>query len=140
MTTSARTVATAAPQSVDAYIDAAPEEKRARLRLLRSLITRAVPEAAERISWGMPTYAVGRHTIHFACAKAHVGLYPGPDAVETFARRLDALGLAHSKGAIRLPDDLPVPESLVTDLATWCLRDAAVSPDAPDARDVSATA
>ena len=48
----------------------------------------SIPEAKEKISWSMPTYWKGRNLIQFAASKRHIGLYPGPEAVEAFAGRL----------------------------------------------------
>mgnify|MGYP003235446638 CR=1 FL=1 len=40
--------------------------------------------AEERISWSMPTFRKRHNILHFAAAKKHIGLYPGPAAVEAF--------------------------------------------------------
>jgi uncharacterized protein YdhG (YjbR/CyaY superfamily) len=46
------------------------------LRDLRQLIHATLPSATERISYGMPTYDYrGQRFVHFAAAKAHVGVY-----------------------------------------------------------------
>lgn len=64
------------PASVDAYIEAAPSAAQSMLRELRQLIRAALPSATERISYGMPAYDFrGQRFVHFAAAKAHVGVY-----------------------------------------------------------------
>ena len=55
--------------------------------------------------------------IHFAPAKNHIGIYPGPDAVAAFAERLK--DYKTSKGAIQLPNERPLPLELVTEIARW---------------------
>ena len=77
-----------------------------------------LPQAVEKISWSMPTYWKKRSLIHFAAFKKHIGLYPGPEAIEAFADRLSAYKT--SKGAIQLPYNQPLPDELIADLAKWC--------------------
>ena len=99
------------------YIAGQDERKQARLTEIYNTIRAAIPEAEERISWGMPTFWKGRNIIHFATAKNHIGLYPGPEAVEFFADRLK--GFKTSKGAIQLPDNKDLPLKLIDEIARW---------------------
>ena len=99
------------------YIDSQEESIRPRLNAFYDTIRAAIPEAEERISWGMPTFWKGRNIIHFAPAKAHIGLYPGAEAVVFFAPRL--MEYKTSKGAIQLPNDRELPLGLVADIARW---------------------
>ena len=66
----------------------------------------------------MPTYWKGRNLIHFAAFKRHIGLYPGPEAVEAFAGQLRAYKT--SKGAIQIPYSGPLPLALIAEIAAWC--------------------
>lgn len=59
--------------------------------------------------------------IQFAAFKKHIGLYPGPEAVETFADKLKEYKT--SKGAIRLPYDKPLPLELIGEIAKWCEKE-----------------
>ena len=69
-------MATAGAQAVDAYIAAAPTTVQPMLSALRRAIRSAVPEAEERLSYGMPYYAYHGRLIYFAAHKNHVGVYP----------------------------------------------------------------
>jgi len=61
---------------VDGYIDAAPPAAQPMLRELRRIILAAAPEAAERLSYGMPFYEYrGRRLVYFSTNKRHVGVY-----------------------------------------------------------------
>lgn len=97
----------AAPNpAVTAYIDAFPPPVRERLATLRSVIAASAPEAEERLAYGIPTWWQGENLIHLGGFKKHVGIYPGPEAIEAFA---DALGdYVSSKGAVQLPHDAPL--------------------------------
>lgn len=102
---------------IDEYILAQDEPIRERLSLIRETIRVAIPDAEERISWGMPTYWKGCNIIHFAPAKKHIGIYPGPEAIEVFAGRLKEYKT--SKGTIRFPNDQPLPLDLIAEIAQW---------------------
>ena len=60
----------------------------------------------------------GRNLIQFAASQKHIGLHPGPEAVEAFADRLTAFST--SKGTTRLPLNKPMPLELIADIARWC--------------------
>ena len=109
-----------APETIEEYIAAQPEEVQPYLTELRNALRAALPEAEERISWSMPTYWKNHNIIHFAEFKNHAGLYPGPEAVLEFAERLTEYRT--SKGTIQLPYSRPVPAELVSDIARWCLE------------------
>ena len=100
------------------YIAVQDETIRPRLEDVYKVIRDAMPNAEERISWGMPTFWERRNIIHFASAKKHIGLYPGPEAIDFFADRLQ--GYKTSKGAIQLPNNKELPIDLIKDIAIWC--------------------
>lgn len=107
-----------APETVEEYIVAQPEDIQPYLRAVREAIRAALPDAQERISWGMPTYWKQHNIIHFAGSKKHIGLYPGPEAVEAFSGQLK--GYQTSKGTIRFPYEKPLPLELIVQIAKWC--------------------
>ena len=106
------------PATIEEYIAAQPEAAREYLRQVNAAIRASVPEAREKISWSMPTYWKGRNLIQFAAFKRHIGLYPGPEAVEAFAGRLTEYKT--SKGTIQLPYNKPLPLELIAEMAKWC--------------------
>ena len=108
------------PRDIDEYIAFQREEVQPMLREVRETLRGAIPEAAEKLSWSMPTYWKGKNLIQFAVFQKHIGLYPGPEAVEAFAQQLE--GYETSKGTIRLPLDWPLPLETIAELGRWCLR------------------
>ena len=108
------------PQNIDEYIAAQDEKYQPRLREIREILQKALPDADERISWSMPTYWKGRNIIHFAASKKHLGIYPGDEATATFAEELSGYDI--SKGTIRIPYDQPLPEELIRRIAQWCFE------------------
>ena len=109
-----------APETVDEYILSQDEDIREMLQRVRSAIRDQLPDATEKISWSMPTYWKGHNIIHFAAFKKHIGLYPGPEAVEQFADLLDKAGCTYSKGSIRIPCSDELPLELIAEIAVWC--------------------
>ena len=103
---------------IDAYISRQDERIQPRLKAVRAVLRAAMPDAAERLSWQMPTYWKGRNLIHFAACRNHIGIYPGGEAAAVFADRLKEYKT--SKGAIQLPHDRELPLELIRDLALWC--------------------
>jgi uncharacterized protein YdhG (YjbR/CyaY superfamily) len=92
------------------------------LQNIRETIRAAAPDAAEKISWQMPTFWQGENLIHFAAFKKHIGLYPGGEAASVFAERL--AGYKISKGAIRLPLNRPIDYELIADIVRWRVKQA----------------
>lgn len=105
--------------TIDEYIEAQKDEIKPLLKKVRKTIRKALPEAEERYSWSMPTWWQGKNLIHFAAMKNHLGLYPGPEAIEAFKDELDEKGLHYSKGAIRFPYD-KIDLQLIEKIAGWC--------------------
>lgn len=104
----------AAPTSVDDYLAALPDERRAALEGLGQTIRAAAPEATETISYQMPTFkSHGRFLVSYAAFKNHYSLFPASEAV------VDALGdeltpYLAGKGTIRFSAEDPIPSGVVT--------------------------
>lgn len=104
----------AAPISVENYLAALPNERRAALDELRETIKAAAPEATETIAYEMPAFRTdGQFLVSYASFKAHYSLFPASGAV------VEALGeeltpYLAGKGTIRFRTDSPIPTALVT--------------------------
>ena len=109
-----------APKTVEEYILAQDEEIRDQLQKVRKVLLGRLPDATEKISWSMPTYWKEHNIIHFAAQKKHIGLYPGPEAVEYFSEKLAQAGLQYSKGSIQIPYSNDLPLNLIAEIADWC--------------------
>jgi uncharacterized protein YdhG (YjbR/CyaY superfamily) len=109
-----------APETIDEYIQAQDEGIRDQLQNVREAISDELPDAKEKISWSMPTWWQGHNLIHFAAQKKHIGLYPGPKAVEYFSEKLNEHGFKYSKGSIQIPYSDNLPLVLISEIAAWC--------------------
>ncbi|MCA9382567.1 DUF1801 domain-containing protein [Candidatus Dojkabacteria bacterium] len=106
------------PTSIDDYISQFDSETKEILNNLRVLVKEVAPEATEAISYGIPTFKLnGKNLVHFAGYKSHIGLYPGSEAIEVFAKKLTDYKV--SKGTIQFPLEKPIPYDLVKEIVVY---------------------
>ncbi|WP_342770087.1 GNAT family N-acetyltransferase [Oceanobacillus chungangensis] len=98
-------------ETTDEYIRQFPPEVQEKLNTLRGIIKELVPEAQEKISYQMPTFALYGNIIHFAAYKNHIGLYPGASGIAAFQKEL--VGYKTSKGTVQIPIGDPLPAELI---------------------------
>ena len=119
-------------QSVDEYMAALPEDRRAVMEQLRGTIRAAAPDATEVIAYNMPALRRdGRFLVSYEAFKRHYSLFPWSD------RMVEELGdamrpYAVGKGTIRFPADEPIPMDLVTRIVE--IRDLEVAAEADAGR------
>lgn len=101
-----------APKSIDEYIAGFPHAIRVTLEKIRETIRAAAPEAEEKISYQMPTFAFKGNLVHFSAFKTHIGFYPTASGIEKFKKELSAYDCA--KGTVRFPLGMPVPHDLIS--------------------------
>jgi uncharacterized protein YdhG (YjbR/CyaY superfamily) len=98
-------------ETIDEYILQFPQEIQEILKTIRKVVRESAPEAQEKISYQMPTFALLGNLVHFAAFKNHIGLYPTPSGIEAFKDELSKYKGA--KGSIRFPLDEPIPYELI---------------------------
>lgn len=99
------------PGSIDEYIRQFPGDVREKLETLRQVIRESAPEAAEKISYQMPTFDLSGNLVHFAAYPNHIGFYPAPSGIEAFKEELSKYKGA--KGSVQFPLDQPMPYDLI---------------------------
>ncbi len=98
--------------SIDEYIMEFPPAIQAVLEEMRALIKSLALGATETISYAMPTFDLnGKHLVHFAAFKNHIGFYPTPSAGEAFKEELKSYKTG--KGSVQFPLDQPLPVDLI---------------------------
>lgn len=100
-----------AAKTIDEYILHFPKAIQNSLRTIRKLVSDNAPDATEKISYGIPTFALHGNLVHFAAYDTHLGFYPGASALIQFQKELANYDTA--KGTIRLPLDTDVPKDLL---------------------------
>ena len=89
-------MSTNVPATVDEYLAAWEGDRRARLDAIRAAVREAAPDAAELISYGMPSFRIGRRIVVSIGAFAkHDSIFPASQVVQD---QLGALVAPHVKG------------------------------------------
>ncbi len=108
--------------TIDEYISIFPADIQVILEKVRQAIHKAAPEAAETMSYAIPTFDLnGKHVVFFAGWKHHISLYPLPAGDEAFQQQV-----AHykrAKGSIQFPFDKPIPYDLVEQIVTLLIEE-----------------
>jgi uncharacterized protein YdhG (YjbR/CyaY superfamily) len=112
-------------ESVPAYIARHPAAAAATLRLVRRTVRKALPDADEVISYGIPAYRLhGTTAIYFAGWTHHYSLYPASAALVAALKHALAQ-YEVSKSTIRFPLAEPVPVKLIARIAKLRAKEVA---------------
>lgn len=104
-------------KSIDEYILQFSPEVQEILKTLRKVIKEAAPDAEEKISWGMPTFALHGNLVYFAAHKNHIGFYPTPSGIDAFKEELSEYKGA--KGSVQFPIKKPIPYELISKIVRF---------------------
>jgi len=104
-------------KSIDEYISKFPGEIQEILNKLRKVIKDSAPDAEEKISYQMPTFAFYGNLVYFAAWKNHIGFYPTSSATEAFKYELSEYKGA--KGTIQFPLQKPLPYELISKIVKF---------------------
>lgn len=106
---------------IEEYIQSCHEKQQPHLIQMYHLCKEVLPNAKEKISWGMPTFYGPKNIIHFYGHKNHMGVYPGSECVKAFETELKN-HYKYSKGAIQFPYEKPLPVELLKRICAYCLE------------------
>ena len=111
-------------KNINEYIKSVPKEHVVRVREMRALLQKLVPDGEEAIRYGMPTMQIGgKNLLHYAVMKGHFGFYPAPSGVKVCEKELKQKGIEYSKGCIRFPYDKPVPVALIKKIVKFRVKE-----------------
>jgi uncharacterized protein YdhG (YjbR/CyaY superfamily) len=101
--------------TIDEYIAALSDEKRAALEKLRKTIRAAAPKAEECISYGLAAFRLNGMLVAFGATPNHCAFYLMSSTIlKDFKHEL--ANFDTSKGTIRFQPDDPLPAALVRKL------------------------
>ena len=105
----------AAAATVDEYMAALPDARRAAMDELRRAVKAGAPDATETIAYGMPALRShgGQFLVSYDAYKTHYSLFPASDAVVKALGKELAPYLAGS-GTIRFAANREIPVAMVT--------------------------
>jgi uncharacterized protein YdhG (YjbR/CyaY superfamily) len=110
------------PKTIEEYIYAAPAEVQEKLWKLHACIRTTAPRAKEELKWRMPAYSFQKILVTFAVFKKHIGFYPMPSAIKTFAQGLADYKTA--KGSVQFPHDKPLPLTLIKKIVKFRVKES----------------
>lgn len=111
-----------AHKTMDAYIQSHPPKVKILLQKIRRLIKKQVPAATETMSYGIPTFDLdGKHLVHFAAFKHHIGFYPTASGISAFKNEL--IRYKHARGSVQFPLDAPIPFQLILKITQFRVKD-----------------
>ncbi|HKZ95220.1 MAG TPA: DUF1801 domain-containing protein [Candidatus Bathyarchaeia archaeon] len=109
-------------KTMDEYVAKFPKNVRDVLQELRRVIRESAPKAEETISYGIPTFDLnGRHLVHFAAYKNHVGFYPTSSGIKAFKKELSPFKT--SRGTAQFPLSKPIPFDLVKKIVKFRVKE-----------------
>jgi uncharacterized protein YdhG (YjbR/CyaY superfamily) len=101
--------------AINDFLAALPGDRRTALESLQARIRALVPEATERISYGVPAFFLDGHSlVSVGAARTHCSFYVQSTAViNAFADELRAAGFRVTAGSVLFQPDQPIPDALV---------------------------
>jgi uncharacterized protein YdhG (YjbR/CyaY superfamily) len=107
----------------DEYLASLPGPQRAELERVRRVVQRAVPDAEESVSYGMPAFKYDkRPLLGFRASKNHLSVFPfSPEAIDAARGALEGFDI--SKGTVRFTPEQPVPDAALEELVRHRLRE-----------------
>ena len=111
-------------KTINEFIGSFPGDVQNILEKIRQTIQKAAPKAIETMSYGIPTFDLkGKHLVHFAAFKNHIGFYPTPTGIKKFKKEISSYTWA--KGSVQFPLYKPIPFALVRKIVTFRVKEIA---------------
>lgn len=113
-------------KNVDEYIQNFDGEVQEKLIQLRKIIRKTIPEAIEKISWGVPTYYLDGYLLQFAGYKKYIGFYTSPKTIAYFKEDLVKYK-TNSKNTTQFLLDEELPEDLIVRMILFLIKEKNVT-------------
>lgn len=103
--------------TVDEFISKAPPKAQPKLRELRKKIRSILPQAQEKIWYGVPFYHQDGEVVGFSLAKHHVSLGVGAKVLPVDRRRkLETMGYRTGSCTVQIRFDQRLPVTLLQEM------------------------
>jgi uncharacterized protein YdhG (YjbR/CyaY superfamily) len=108
-------------KTIDEYIESFEPKIQKTLKEIRNFIKNEVPEATEKISYGMPTFYLNGNLIHFAAFKDHYSFFPSPSGIIAFEKELAQYRTG--KGTLKFSIDKPIPWDIIQQVIQFRVKE-----------------
>jgi uncharacterized protein YdhG (YjbR/CyaY superfamily) len=113
-----------APEEVDAYLEALPDDVRSALERLRSIIRETAPKCTERVSYGIPIFRLQRDLVGMSAQKNHCSLHSmSPPLMKTMTKELK--GFRVSGATIHFTPEKSLPRELIERIVRERVKESA---------------
>ena len=111
-----------APEEIDAYLAALPDDIQSSLERVRNIIRETAPECTERISYKIPIFRLGKDLVGMSAQKNHCALHSmSPPLMKAMAEELK--GVKVSGATIHFTPEKPLPKELVERIVRERMRE-----------------
>ena len=101
-----------APEEIEVYLEDLPDDVRAALEQVRTIVREVAPECTERVSYGIPIFRLRRDLVGMSAQKDHCSLHSmSPPLMKAMAAELK--GIKVSGATIHFTPEQPLPRQLV---------------------------
>lgn len=112
-----------APEEVDAYLQALPDDVRAALQRVRSIIRETAPECTERVSYRIPIFRLKVDLVGMSAHESHCALHSmSPSLIKAMAEELR--GLEVSGATIHFTPASPLSRELIAKIVRERMTEA----------------
>lgn len=95
--------------------------QRRELERIRGIVKQLCHDAEEVKTYGMPGFKYkGKYLLSFGAFKDHLSIFPGAEPIESLKEKLKAY--EGSKGTIQFTLEEPIPDELVKEIVTLCMK------------------
>jgi uncharacterized protein YdhG (YjbR/CyaY superfamily) len=111
-----------APEEIDAYLAALPDDIQSSLERVRNIIRETAPECTERISYKIPIFRLGEDLVGVSAQKNHCALHSmSPPLMKAMTEELK--GVKVSGATIHFTPEKPLPTELVERIVRERMRE-----------------
>ncbi|MHB1317560.1 MAG: iron chaperone [Anaerolineae bacterium] len=101
-----------APEEIDAYLAALPDDQRAALQRMREMIHEMAPDSKERVNYGIPMFRLRRDLVALSAHKRHVAFHTlSPALAEVIHAEFPEVTV--SGATIQFTPERPLPREVV---------------------------
>ena len=112
-----------APEEIDAYLAALPDEVRSSLERVRSIVGETAPDCTELVSYQIPIFRLRKDLLGMSAQKNHCSLHTmSLTLMEAMAQELK--GVKASGATIHFTPEKPLPKDLIQRIVRERVKEA----------------
>jgi uncharacterized protein YdhG (YjbR/CyaY superfamily) len=115
-----------APEEIDAYLEALPDDVRSALERMRSIIRETAPDCTERVSYKIPIFRLRKDLVGMSAQKNHCALHSmSSPLMKAMAQELE--GVKVSGATIHFTPENPLSAELIEKVVRERMKEAGLA-------------